>query len=176
MDKTPKILIVDDKPENLIVLEKLLNHLSVDIFKAHSGEEALKLTLKHDFVLALLDVQMPEMDGYQVLEAMSWDEKTKYIPVIFITANYRDEVHKLRGYAYGAVDYLDKPINEEEPININLTYLLLVNIEKKAARITKPKTYLVSMHKGHACKNKYLSIATASKIIKNPEKAIPISK
>ena len=111
--RTPaKILIVDDKPENLVVLDKLLAPLGVDVYKASSGNEALALTLEHDFVLVLLDVQMPEMDGYEVLDMMSWDERTKYIPVIFITANYADEQHKLKAYQYGAVDYLYKPINE----------------------------------------------------------------
>ncbi len=108
----PKILAVDDKKENLIVLEKLLAPLNVELYKATSGNDALALTLEHDFVLVLLDVQMPGMDGYEVLEMMSWEEKTRYIPVIFITANYADEQHKLKGYEYGAVDYLYKPINE----------------------------------------------------------------
>ncbi|MBB72436.1 MAG: diguanylate cyclase [Legionellales bacterium] len=108
----PKILMVDDKPENLIVLEKLLAPLNCDLYKATSGNEALSLTLENDFVLALLDVQMPGMDGYEVLEMMSWEERTRHIPVIFITANYADEQHKLKGYEYGAVDYLYKPINE----------------------------------------------------------------
>lgn len=109
----PKILIVDDKPENLIVLEKLLKPLEVALYKANSGNEALALTLDHDFMLILLDVQMPGMDGYEVLDLLSMDEHTKYIPVIFITANYADETHELKGYEYGAVDYLQKPINKQ---------------------------------------------------------------
>lgn len=109
----PKILMVDDKPENLIVLEKLLSSFDVDLYKATSGNEALALTLDHDFMLILLDVQMPGMDGYEVLDVMSWDERTKYIPVIFLTANYADEIHQLKGYQYGAVDYLFKPINQQ---------------------------------------------------------------
>ena len=109
----PKILMVDDKPENLIVLEKLLSHLNVLLYKANSGNEALALTLEHDFMLILLDVQMPGMDGYEVLDLLSMDEHTKYIPVIFITANYGDEKHELKGYEYGAVDYLLKPINKQ---------------------------------------------------------------
>lgn len=107
------ILLVDDKPENLLVLEKLLSCFPVMIFKANSGAHAIEMTLQHNFCLILLDVQMPGMDGYQVLEQLAWDEKTKYIPVIFITANYKDEIHQLKGYQYGAVDYLYKPINEE---------------------------------------------------------------
>ena len=109
----PKILMVDDKPENLVVLQKLLASLDAELIKASSGNEALALTLEHDFVLILLDVQMPGMDGYEVLDMLSWDDRTKYIPVIFITANYADEKHQLKGYRYGAVDYLFKPINKE---------------------------------------------------------------
>lgn len=107
-----KILIVDDKNENLVVLEKLLSSLPVTVIKALSGNEALSLMIEHEFMLVLLDVQMPNMSGYEVREVMSWDEKTKFIPVIFITANYADEQHKLKGYEYGAVDYLYKPIDE----------------------------------------------------------------
>lgn len=109
----PNILLVDDIPANLMVLEKLISRLPIKIFKTTSGEEAVQLALENDFMLILLDVQMPDMDGYQVLEVLSWDEKTKYIPVIFITANYRDEQHKLKGYESGAIDYLYKPINEK---------------------------------------------------------------
>lgn len=113
LNEKPKILMVDDKPENLIVLEKLLASLDVDLYKANSGNEALSLTLEHDFVLILLDVQMPGMDGYEVLDLLSWDERTKYIPVIFITANYADEKHQIKGYEYGAVDYLFKPVDKQ---------------------------------------------------------------
>ncbi|NNM60254.1 MAG: EAL domain-containing protein [Legionellales bacterium] len=106
------LLIVDDKSENLVVLEKLLSPLPIKILKALSGNEALSLMIEHEVMLVLLDVQMPGMSGYEVREVMSWDEKTKFIPVIFITANYADEQHKLKGYEYGAVDYLYKPIDE----------------------------------------------------------------
>lgn len=112
-EERPKILMVDDKPENLVVLDKLLAPLNAQLFKATCGNNALTLTLEHDFVLILLDVQMPGMDGYEVLDMLSWDDRTKYIPVIFITANYADEKHQLKGYRYGAVDYLFKPINEQ---------------------------------------------------------------
>lgn len=113
MTERPKILMVDDKPENLLVLEKLLSSVDADLYKATSGNDALALTLENDFVLVLLDVQMPGMDGYEVLDMMSWNERTKYTPVIFITANYADEKHQLKGYEYGAVDFLFKPVNKQ---------------------------------------------------------------
>ncbi len=109
----PKILIVDDHPENLVVLEKLLQPLGVAAYKATSGNQALSLILEHEFALGLLDVQMPEMDGYELLETMLLDERSAHIPIIFITANHRDEAHRMKGYQYGAVDYLYKPIQED---------------------------------------------------------------
>jgi diguanylate cyclase (GGDEF)-like protein/PAS domain S-box-containing protein len=109
----PKVLAIDDRPENLLVLEKLLKPLNLELHKAHSGNEGMAKTLEHDFMLILLDVQMPEMDGYEVAEMLSWNEKTKGIPIIFLTANYADEKHELKGYQFGAVDYLFKPINKE---------------------------------------------------------------
>lgn len=135
--KLPKVLLVDDKSENLVVLEKLLAKLPLQSFKALSGEQALALTLEHDFVLILMDVQMPEMDGYQVLEVMSWDEKTKYIPVIFITANYMDEQHKLKGYECGAVDYLYKPINEQILLSKVRVFLELHEQQQKYQSLQK---------------------------------------
>lgn len=126
-----KILLVDDKQENLIVLEKLLSRFPVDILKATSSSQALKLALEHDIMLILLDIQMPEMDGYAVLEHLSWDEKTKNTPVILMTANYGDEQHKLKGYQYGAIDYLYKPINEEILINKVKVFLELDTEKQK---------------------------------------------
>ena len=109
----PSILLVDDKPENLMVLEKLLSQLSVRLIKASSGNEALSLMLQEDnLVLVLLDVHMPEMDGYEVLEIMYSNNQLKKIPVIFITAYYTAESHRAKGYQLGAVDYLFKPIEE----------------------------------------------------------------
>lgn len=133
----PSILLVDDIPENLIVLEKLISKLPIKVFKTTSGEEAVQLALENEFMLILLDVQMPEMDGYQVLEVLSWDEKTKYIPVIFITANYRDEQHKLKGYESGAVDYLYKPINEQILLSKIRVFLDLYEQQQKNLYLQK---------------------------------------
>lgn len=107
----PKILIVDDKPENLFALDKLLKKVDAEIIKAGSGNEALAMTLNHDFSLILLDVKMPEMDGYEVAEILRGEERTEAIPIIFLTANFTDEIHYLKGYEAGAVDYIVKPLN-----------------------------------------------------------------
>ncbi len=112
VDKT-KILIVDDRPENLLVLESLLDNIDCTIAKATSGNEALSLMLDHEIALVLLDVQMPEMDGFEVAELMRGSEKTRYIPIIFVTAISKEQKCIFKGYEVGAVDYLFKPI---EPI------------------------------------------------------------
>jgi len=107
----PKVLIVDDKQENLFAMEKILGKLDVNLIKAASGNEALAHTLHHNFALILLDVQMPEMNGYEVAQYLRSDEKTKQLPIIFITAIDRDETREIEGYDAGAVDYIFKPIN-----------------------------------------------------------------
>jgi len=108
----PKILLVDDVPANLYALEHLLASCSAEIFKANSGNEALKLALQHHFALILLDVQMPDMDGYETADLLLGDILNKQVPIIFITAAYKDEIHRLKGYQTGAIDYIEKPVND----------------------------------------------------------------
>ena len=105
-----KILIVDDKPENLLVLESLIDDPDVELVKASSGNEALAAMFDHDFALVLLDVHMPEMDGYEVAELMRSKKRTKNIPIIFVTAEYQEKTQIFKGYDAGAVDYLFKPL------------------------------------------------------------------
>jgi two-component system, sensor histidine kinase and response regulator len=104
-------LVVDDVEENLIALTALLRADNVEIHTARSGAEALDLLLRHDMALALLDVQMPEMDGFQLAEIMRGAERTRHVPIIFVTAGMRDQVRMFRGYESGAVDFLYKPID-----------------------------------------------------------------
>lgn len=111
--KNANILIVDDRPENLLVLEGLLENMECNIVKATSGNEALSLMLDYDFAVVLLDVQMPEMDGFETAELMRGSEKTRYIPILFVTAISKEQKCIFKGYEVGAVDYLFKPI---EPI------------------------------------------------------------
>lgn len=107
------ILLVDDRPENLISLEALLSDQGYELVRALSGNDALLLTLKQDFALVLLDVQMPGMDGFETAELMRANPKTNHIPIIFVTAGMKDLQFQFKGYDSGAVDYLAKPI---EPI------------------------------------------------------------
>ena len=115
MEET-KILIVDDRIENLISLEAILAGFDVTFVRAMSGMEALRETLKEDFALAILDVQMPEMDGYETLSLMRKREKTRHIPVIFVSAIHQSDLHIIRGIETGAVDFIPKPIIPEIPL------------------------------------------------------------
>jgi two-component system sensor histidine kinase/response regulator len=105
------ILLVDDKPENLVALEELLRHPDLRLVKASSGNDALRLLLKHDFAVVLLDVEMPDMDGYEVARLMRDAVRTRLVPIIFVTAGDRSEDRTFRGYDAGAVDFLYKPID-----------------------------------------------------------------
>jgi two-component system sensor histidine kinase/response regulator len=106
-----KILMVDDTAENLVALEALLRRDGVQPLVARSGAEALELLLIHEVALALLDVQMPDMDGFELAELMRGTERTKHVPIIFVTAGSRDPRRVFKGYETGAVDFLFKPID-----------------------------------------------------------------
>ncbi|WP_066723130.1 response regulator [Sphingomonas pituitosa] len=108
-----KVLAVDDVPENLIALEALLAQDGLELLTAASGMEALELLLVHDVALALLDVQMPGMDGFELAELMRGTERTRRVPIIFLTAVATDERRRFRGYETGAVDYLLKPVDPQ---------------------------------------------------------------
>jgi signal transduction histidine kinase len=105
-----KFLLVDDLDSNLIALEGLLRREGLELLKARSGPEALELLLVHDVALALLDVQMSGMDGFELAELMRGTERTRRIPIIFLTAGAIDQQRRFRGYEAGAVDFIFKPI------------------------------------------------------------------
>jgi signal transduction histidine kinase len=107
-----KILLVDDRPANLLTLETILEDLGQDIIKATSGKEALRHLLKDDFAVILLDVKMPEMDGFETATLIRERDRSRHTPIVFLTA-HKDEEHLFRGYYAGAVDFLYKPINPE---------------------------------------------------------------
>ncbi|RIH66681.1 hybrid sensor histidine kinase/response regulator [Mariniphaga sediminis] len=109
----PKILIVDDLIENLVSLEMILGDFDVDFVRSTSGMEALRITQKNDFAMAILDVQMPGMDGYETLSLMRKRKKTRYLPVIFVSAIHQSDLHIIKGIETGAVDFIPKPIIPE---------------------------------------------------------------
>jgi len=106
-----RILIVDDRPENLLALEAILGGLGHQVLRAASGEEALKHLLVHDVALIMLDVQMPGMDGYETAAHIKSRERSRHVPIIFLTAIDREAHQAYRGYAVGAVDFLAKPFD-----------------------------------------------------------------
>lgn len=110
MTDVAHILLVDDLEENLLALEALLRRDGLKLIKARSGVEALEILLTQDVALALLDVQMPEMDGFELAETLRGSERTRRIPIIFLTAGSADASRRFRGYEAGAVDFLQKPI------------------------------------------------------------------
>lgn len=108
---TPTILIVDDRPANLLALQATLSDINATIIKAESGAQALSCLLEHNIALVLLDVQMPEMDGYEVANIMSETPTTANIPIVFLTAIDHDDFHIEKAYLSGAIDFITKPIN-----------------------------------------------------------------
>ncbi len=106
-----KILIVDDREEDLFVLEKALRDTETEIVKAVNGNDALTATLYHEFALAILDVYMPDMSGFELASFLRSDDKTRSLPIIFITATLYDQANTFKGYESGAIDYIVKPYN-----------------------------------------------------------------
>jgi len=111
--ETVNILLVDNEPGGLLALEAILEPLGQKLITARSGEEALRQLLAHDFALILLDIQMPELDGFQTAALIRERERSRHTPIIFLTASYESEVQVFRGYAVGAVDYVFKPLRPE---------------------------------------------------------------
>jgi signal transduction histidine kinase len=106
-------LLVDDLPENLLSLEALLRRDGLVLLKARSGDEALELLLTHDVALALVDVQMPGLNGFELAELMRGNERTRQVPIIFVTAAGADAQRRFLGYEAGAVDFIQKPIEPD---------------------------------------------------------------
>lgn len=108
--KQATLLLVDDHEANLVALSTLLSEDGVEILQARSGREALELLLAHDVALAIIDVYMPIMDGFELAELMRGSRRTQHVPIIFLTGESQDNLHRFRGYQAGAVDFLYKPI------------------------------------------------------------------
>ncbi|HDS1707506.1 hybrid sensor histidine kinase/response regulator [Pseudomonas alloputida] len=106
-----KLLIVDDLPENLLALDALIQGEDREVHQAQSAEAALSLLLEHEFALAILDVQMPGMNGFELAELMRGTDKTKHIPIVFVSAAGREMNYAFKGYESGAVDFLHKPLD-----------------------------------------------------------------
>jgi PAS domain S-box-containing protein len=127
-----RILIVDDNENNLFTLRTLIRkHLEVEVLEASSGQQAIDIALNSpDIDLIILDIQMPEMDGFQAASMLKIRKRTKNIPIIFLTAAFKSEEFQDKGYAVGAADYLLKPIDDNQLIHKISTYLRLIEKER----------------------------------------------
>jgi PAS domain S-box-containing protein len=134
-----EILIVDDRAENLLALEAILDPLGQKLVSAHSGEEALRKLLTHDFAVILLDVQMPGMNGFETAQLIKSRERTRYIPIIFLTAISKEEDYVFRGYQVGAVDYISKPF---QPDVLRAKVAVFVDLYLKQKRLAEQESLL----------------------------------
>src|SRR5262249_20672844 len=122
------VLVVDDHPENVLALQAMLANSNYNVLPASSGAEALKLVLRHELAVILLDAVMPGMDGFETAARIRQREASKDIPIIFLTANARDVSYIYRAYSVGAVDYLTKPI---EPDVVRAKVSVFVDLFRK---------------------------------------------
>jgi len=132
-----KLLIVDDSPSNLFTLRSLIQqHMDVEVLEASSGQQAIDTALQTGNIdLILLDVQMPDLDGFQTASMLKIRRRTRDIPIIFLTAAFKTEEFQQKGYEVGAVDYLMKPIDDNQLINKISTYFRLIEKERDLNRV-----------------------------------------
>ena len=168
-----KCLIVDDIRENLIALEALLQRDDIELLLAESGAQALELMLTHsDVALALLDVQMPEMNGFELAELLRGSERTRHIPLIFMTAGSRDQNWQFRGYETGAVDFLYKPIDPHMLINkVNVFFelhrrsqALAHELQERTAALRVNEMFMAVL--SHDLRTPLMSIMAAASVLK----------
>src|SRR5919202_310263 len=138
------ILLVDDQPKNLLALSAILESLGENLVSANSGLQALRYLLNQDFAVILLDVQMPQMDGFETAALIRQRERSKHTPIIFVTAIHRDDIHVERGYSLGAVDYLLKPF---APEILKSKVAVFVDLFKKTQLLKQQATLLEAGNK-----------------------------
>jgi PAS domain S-box-containing protein len=134
MPEKLKVLTVDDRMENLVALRQVLSDLPVEIIERTNGNGALEATLGQDFSVAIVDVQMPGMDGYELAELLRGDPRTRHLPIIFLTAASGDEAQVFRGYESGAVDYIVKPYN---PAVLTAKVSVLLDLHRKSIELER---------------------------------------
>lgn len=173
-----KCLIVDDMEENLDVLVALLQRDDVELLAARSGTEALELLLTHDVALALLDVQMPEMDGFELAELMRGSKRTDHVPIIFITAGAHDQRRVFRGYDLGAVDFLFKPVEPHVLLSKAEVFFQLYRQRQQLARELKERTESLRLNEmftavlGHDLRNPLNAIVNCAYLLeRRPDEA-----
>jgi signal transduction histidine kinase len=157
----PSLLLVDDVEANLIALEALLDDMGCDLVRANGGNQALRQLLKREFVVMLLDVQMPEMDGYEVAKYARQNPSTSGVPIIFMTAMNRTEENVLRGYGTGAVDFLLKPVNPDVlRAKVKVFLELYLSRKKLADEIEEHKRTLAALESANTALRHFTSAAS----------------
>jgi signal transduction histidine kinase len=166
-----KCLLVDDLQENLIALSALLRRPDVELLTARSGAEALDLLLSHEVALVFLDVQMPEMDGFELAEIMRGSERTRDIPLIFVTAGASDRQRVFKGYEAGAVDFLFKPIEPHVLQSKTNVFLQIHRQKQQLARDLKERTETLRLNEmfmavlGHDLRGPLNSMILAAQLL-----------
>jgi signal transduction histidine kinase len=155
-----KFLLVDDLDANLLALEGLLVREGLELLRANSGPEALELLLVHDIALALIDVQMPEMSGFELAELMRGTERTRTVPIIFLTAGAVDSQRRIRGYETGAVDFLLKPI---DPANLSNKADIFFELARQREELRDREELLRDANQRLAVTNEELALADRRK-------------
>lgn len=159
-----KFLLVDDREENLVALEALLRRDDLELLTARSGEEALEILLTHDVALALLDVQMPGMDGFELAELMRGRERTKHVPIIFVTGDPSLQKRVFQGYDAGAVDFLIKPVEPGILRHKTATFFALHRQRQMLAETLRlNETFVAAV--GHDLKNPLNAIVMATTVL-----------
>jgi len=156
-----KILLVDDLKDNLLALEGLLGRDDVEILKAKSGVDALDLMMAHEFALALIDVQMPDMSGFELAELMRGTNNTKNIPIIFVSATAKDQSFSFKGYESGAVDFLLKPLDTHAVTSkVNIFIELYRSQKAKKELITELTKTKTELEQAVQIRDEFMSIAS----------------
>ena len=166
-----KCLIVDDLEENLVAMSALLRGEGVELLQARSGPEALELLLLHEVALALVDVQMPGMDGFELAEIMRGSERTRRVPIIFVTAGARDQQRIFKGYDSGAVDFLFKPVEAHVLKSKAEVFFRLERQSRQLARELEERSETLRMNEmfmgvlGHDLRGPLAAILMASQVL-----------
>ena len=168
-----KCLLVDDLEDNLLALAALLRRDDVEVLTARSGAEALELLLVHEVALALLDVQMPKMDGFELAELMRGSERTRQVPIIFVTGAARDQYRLFKGYESGAVDFLYKPIEPHILESKADVFFQLYRQKQQLAQRLREQTETLRLNEmftavlGHDLRNPLSAIVMAAHMIQH---------
>ncbi len=165
MSSAVKVLLVDDIEDNLTVLEALLRSDDIEMLKARTSNEALELLLVHDVALALLDVQMPEVDGFELAQLMRGMERTRGIPIVFVTAGARNQQRLFEGYSLGAVDFLYKPV-EPHILKSKVDVFVQLHRQKQELAAQLHLNELLTAAIGHDLRNPLQTIIGGAQILR----------